>query len=143
MSGRMSVAELRAAQAKRKPSKYRNKRVQVDGIVFDSIDESERWRVLCLLRDAGEISDLRYHQVFRLEVKGPFGTMVRKYEADFTYLDHAGTLVVEDVKSPVTRQKPEYRIKRELMAVLHGLEIREVMFRRKRRDACNLTTVRV
>lgn len=117
-----------------KPAKYRNKRVQVDGIVFDSIAESERWRQLCFLRDAGEISDLRYHQVFRLEIVGQFGTMVRKYEADFTYYDRMGIFVVEDVKSPKTRTNPEYRIKRELMAVLHGIEIREVMIRRRNQD---------
>jgi hypothetical protein len=41
------------------------------------------------------------------------------------YLEGGGR-VVEDVKSPVTRRLPVYRLKRRLLAALYGIVIREV-----------------
>lgn len=113
-----------------KQRKYRNKPVQVNGRTFDSGIEVERYRQLLWLEEAGEITDLRCQHHFPLVFEGKFGTFKRKYIADFTYRDRAGAFVVEDVKSPVTRTKPEYRIKREMMAVIHGIEIKEVMAKR-------------
>lgn len=39
-------------------NKYRNKKVQVDMYVFDSIRESQRYKELKLLERAGTITDL-------------------------------------------------------------------------------------
>ena len=48
-----------------------------------------------------------------------------KYVADFVYQEK-GQLVVEDVKSKMTRNLPVYRLKKHLMKSVHGLEIREI-----------------
>ena len=39
--------------------KYRNKKVEVDGILFDSKKEANRYMELKLLEKAGEITDLK------------------------------------------------------------------------------------
>src|SRR5690606_26359142 len=48
-----------------------------------------------------------------------------KYVADFVYQEK-GQMVVEDVKSTMTRNLPVYRLKKHLMKSVHGLEIREI-----------------
>lgn len=53
------------------------------------------------------------------------GVLVCQYIADFVYVEGEAT-VCEDVKSPITRTKPEYRIKAKLMAAIHNLQVREV-----------------
>ncbi|MBP3342297.1 MAG: DUF1064 domain-containing protein [Peptococcaceae bacterium] len=122
--------------------KYGNKKVTVDGIVFDSRKEATRYRELKLLQDAGEISGL--------QVQVPFELIPAKYEhferfsektgkklkdgcrcvekscvyyADFVYMDcRTGQQVVEDTKGHKTEA---YIIKRKLMLAVHGVHIYE------------------
>lgn len=47
------------------------------------------------------------------------------YTADFVYKDKDGNLVVEDVKSDVTRKEPDYVLRRKLMLHVHGIRILE------------------
>ena len=49
-----------------------------------------------------------------------------KYIADFVYTDAGGKTVVEDVKSPATRKKESYVLKRKLMLYIHNIKILEV-----------------
>lgn len=75
-SRRLSLSDLPAdvlarngltAEAKRtKPSKYRNRKVVVDGITFDSGREAAHYLDLKLRLAAGEIRDLRCHPQFEL-----------------------------------------------------------------------------
>lgn len=106
---------------KGKRSKYGNRKVVLDGIEFDSKKESRRYVELRMRLRAGEITDLKYHEVFELNVEG---AKVCKYEADFTYIEN-GQLVVEDVKSKATRKLPTYRLKKKLMKAIHNIEIKE------------------
>jgi hypothetical protein len=106
-----------------KPRKFRNTPTEVDGVRFDSKREAARWGELRLLERAGEISDLKRQQPFPMKVNGQH---VCNYLADFVYRDHAGKVVVEDVKSPVTRKDPTYRLKAKLLKACHGLEVREI-----------------
>lgn len=104
-------------------NKFANKKTVVDGMVFDSKKEAERWRQLALMEAAGEINDLQ------TQVRFPFvvnGQRVCSYVADFMYYD-TRTLkrVVEDVKSPPTRKNPTYRLKFKLFRALYGFEITE------------------
>ena len=46
------------------------------------------------------------------------------YKADFVYYED-GKLVVEDVKSPITRKNRVYAIKKRMVAELYNIEIRE------------------
>jgi hypothetical protein len=106
-----------------KQRKYRNVPTEVDGVRFDSKREATRWGELNMLVKAGEISDLRRQHPFRMEIRDQ---LVCTYIADFSYLDHESRLVVEDVKSPITRKDPVYRIKAKLLKACHGLEVREI-----------------
>lgn len=45
--------------------------------------------------------------------------------AQYAYTEQDGEMVVEDVKSPATRKKPEYVLKRKMMLFFHGIRIRE------------------
>jgi hypothetical protein len=106
----------------RRRSKWRNEPVAEDGHVFDSHAERDRYRDLKAMWVAGEITDLRVHPRYRLEVEG---RLVGNYIGDFEYRDASGAFIVEDVKSPVSRT-PVYRLKKKLMAALWGIEVLEV-----------------
>jgi hypothetical protein len=112
---------LSPEKAPEKPSKYRAKKVQVDGITFASKKEAARYVVLRLMERNGEISGLELQPRFPLIVDG---VEVAVYVADFRYVEDGAT-VVEDVKSPMTRKLRPYRMKKKLMLALHGIEIRE------------------
>ena len=113
-----------------KGRKYRNQRVVIDGITFDSKRESERYQELKALASRNLIEDLRHQVPFELAPGVRFSDEKRakpalRYVADFAYrLD--GRLVVEDVKSAITAKAAAYRIKRHLMLAVHGIEVREV-----------------
>ena len=106
-------------------SKYKNIKTQVDGIVFDSKKEAERYKVLKLREAAGMIKDLRRQVRYDLMSKNKIdGITIRAthYIADFVYEEN-GQTVVEDVKGYRTR---EYLRKRKQMKEKYGIEIREV-----------------
>lgn len=105
--------------------KYRNQPVEVDGFAFASKKEARRYGELRALERAGQLSDLKLQPAFPLDVNGH---PVCRYVADFSYRQPAGSerLVVEDVKSPITRKNPAYRIKNKLFKALKGFEITEV-----------------
>ncbi len=81
-------------------NKYKNRKVQIDRYVFDSVKEGKRYRELALLEQAGEISDLELQPRFLLQDKfRKNGKAFRKieYVADFMYKQN-GKTIVEDVK---------------------------------------------
>ena len=81
-------------------NKYKNKKIQVDMYVFDSIAESKRYKELALLERAGEISNLELQPHFLLQESfRKNGKTYRKieYVADFRYNEN-GKTIVEDVK---------------------------------------------
>ena len=85
-------------------NKYGNKKIIVDGIQFDSIKESARYRELKLLERAGEIQELELQPRFLLlEGFKKNGKTYRKidYIADFKYIEK-GQVIVEDVKGKET-----------------------------------------
>jgi hypothetical protein len=99
----------------------------VDGIVFDSKAEANRYRELRLMERIGAISDLERQPEFEIipafEYRGKKERAV-KYRADFRYCEN-GQVVIEDVKGHRT---DVYRIKRKLL--LHqrnDIDFREVI----------------
>lgn len=106
-------------------SKYHAKKVELDGMVFDSMKEAARWRELVLEQRAGAIKDLRRQVKYEL-IPAHKGVVRSEracaYIADFTYY-RGGEFIVEDVKGVRTEV---YKIKRKLMAAKYGIEIREV-----------------
>ena len=108
-------------------SKYKAKKTEIDGIVFDSQAEAARYIELRTLENLGAIKDLALQVPFVL-VKGERWSDGRKrkdivYKADFvyTYTDN-GETVVEDVKGFRTEA---YKIKRALMKKFYNVEIHE------------------
>lgn len=94
-------------------SKYRNKKVQIDMYVFDSIAESKRYKELILLQRAGKISELQLQPKFLLQESfRKNGKTYRKIEyiADFQYEEN-GKIIVEDVKGKETEV---FKLKRKL-----------------------------
>lgn len=109
-------------------SKYHSKKVEVDGIKFDSKREAGRYMELKILLEAGEISDLELQKSYELipSQKDENEKVIErscKYKADFVYKDKDGNTVVEDTKGKKT---PEYVIKRKLMLERFGIRIIEV-----------------
>ncbi len=115
---RMTVQEYMKTVKK---NKYGNKKVEVDGILFDSKKEAARYGELKLLEKAGRIEDLKLQVPFELIPSQPDEKGV-KYIADFVYLED-GRTVVEDTKGFRTK---DYIIKRKLMKWLKDVEFREV-----------------
>lgn len=109
-------------------TKYNNKKITVDGQIFDSKKEASRYEELRLLEKAGEIKDLRTQVKFKLipaqrdEATGKVVERECSYKADFVY-EEDGKTVVEDVKGFRTK---EYVIKRKLMLWRYGIRIKEV-----------------
>jgi len=101
--------------------KYHARKTEVDGIVFDSKKEAERYRQLLLLQRAGEITGLQIQVPYVLIEKSKYGKTI-KYIADFVYREKNGEQIVEDTKGVKT---PVYRLKKRLMAEIYGIEIRE------------------
>lgn len=105
-------------------NKYKNKKVQIDMYVFDSIAESRRYKELALLEKAGEIENLQLQPKFLLQDSfKKNGKTYRKIEyiADFMY-EEKGKAVVEDVKGMETK---EFKIKRKLFEYKYpSLELR-------------------
>lgn len=127
----------------KKTSKYRAKKVVVDGIEFDSKKEANRYSELKILERAGEIKNLQLQVPFELipaqykEVKTVTKTGKEKiekkllerkvvYKADFSYIKD-GKILIEDVKG--YRQSGAYSLfvlKRKMMLEKYGIQIVEV-----------------
>jgi hypothetical protein len=114
----LELAGLSPGQEKPAASKYHNKKTEIDGIVFDSKREANRWVELQYMEKAGAISGLSRQVPFKLEVNG---ILVCVYKSDFAYVEQ-GEYVVEDAKGMKT---DVYRIKKRLMWACLGIEIRE------------------
>lgn len=109
-----------------KPSKMRNKKVEWNGMVFDSGHELERYRLLLDWQTMGAIRDLHRQVTFVLapavQLEGnKRKTPALRYTADFVYVEE-GRLVVEDAKGMKTRP---YLQKKHLMKTIHGIDILE------------------
>lgn len=105
-------------------NKYRNKKVIVDNYVFDSIQESRRYKELKLLKQAGQIQNLELQPHFLLQESfKKNGKTFRKIEyiADFQYTEN-GKTIVEDVKG---MQTDVFKIKHKLFEKIYpNLELK-------------------
>ena len=124
----MTLKEAMQELKTRGATKYRNRKITVDGETFDSVKEATRYQELKLLERAGEIRELRRQVPFVVipVQKDDAGRVIErevKYIADFTYIERGKlTRTVEDVKGLKTR---EYVLKRKLMLYRNGIRIKE------------------
>ncbi|MCL2234319.1 MAG: DUF1064 domain-containing protein [Firmicutes bacterium] len=112
-------------QPKNKPNKYRNEKVEFEGVKFDSKKELSRYLELKLLERGGLITNLELQKRFELIPKTQYGR-ARYYKCDFCYIDEKGELVVEDVKSEITKTDL-YKLKYRLMQEVHNITIKEIV----------------
>ena len=106
-------------------SKYKNKKVVVDNILFDSKKEANYYIYLKMLEDAGKIVDLELQRKFVLQPTFKLNEKTYRaitYVADFVYKDDKGMHVV-DTKGYRTET---YKIKKKLFMKKYGIEIEEI-----------------
>lgn len=96
---------------------------------YASRKEAKRGAELLLLDRTGKISRLqeqvRYELIPAQYIDGKCVERSVVYVADFCYT-RDGSLVIEDVKSSITRQNSTYIIKRKLMLWVHNIRVIEV-----------------
>lgn len=115
-------------------NKYGSKKIEIDGIVFDSKKEAKRFQELSLMEASGAIQNLQ-RQVKYVLIPSQYdgwydkGKFKKKcverectYIADFVY-EQDGKRIVEDTKGFRTK---DYIIKRKLMLHVHGIKIKEI-----------------
>jgi hypothetical protein len=121
-------------------SKFGNKPITVDGVWFQSTKEAQRVQSLKQLERAGVIKDLTLQRPFPIvvtnKITGVETTVgVYKADADYVIVDprrapiigrKAGDWIVEDVKSEATAGGEAYRLRKKLVAAIHGVEVVEV-----------------
>lgn len=109
--------------------KYRNRVTYVNGVRFDSQREAERYTVLLVRLNTGEISRLKLQPEFTITeaYMMPDGRKVKaqRYRADFSYVLPDGREVVEDVKTEGTKTQV-FINKQKLVYEKYGIEVQLV-----------------
>lgn len=124
-----------------KKTKYGNKKVEYNGLKFDSKKEKDRYIFLKEQERLGNIQDLQLQVKYELipaikeeyvehlktkdRVKTRTVQLAITYTCDFQYYKN-GELVIEDVKSSPKMLAKEYVLKKKILFALKGLKITEV-----------------
>ena len=115
---------------KKKTGKVNHEKVKIGDLEFDSIAEYERYQELRIMERAGIITDLECHPRYEIipaqKVEGHRAFRAAHYTADFQYM-RDGKLVVEDVKSTYTREAEDWKLRRKLMLMVHGIYVEEIV----------------
>lgn len=105
-------------------NKYFAKKQIYKGMKFDSKKELNRYIILEQLEREKKIFNLELHPVFPLMVNG---TKIGKYTADFRYRDLNGNIVIEDVKSKITKTR-DYMLRKKILATYSPpIQIKEII----------------
>lgn len=128
MALRLTKAQARALAGKTRRGRFSvapKADRTVDGIVFASKTEAQRYAELRLMQRAGLIRDLELQPRFPLAVNG---VHLGHYTADFRYhcLRNSAD-IVEEVKSTATQRDREYRLRKNLAQALHGFTLLETV----------------
>lgn len=108
----------------KKTSKYRARKVEIDGIVFDSKAEAKYYRQLQLQVAAGEIESFDCQVPYALIVNGD---LVATYVADFVTYEKGAPSCVIDVKGYTKGQAyAMFRLKQKLVKALYGIDVKVV-----------------
>lgn len=116
---RASGITLEGGEEKPRRQKYGNRRVEVDGMKFDSQHEAQVYAELMLRVRAGALKVVLRQVAFDL----PGGI---RYIADFMTIDHENRVTVYDAKSEITRKNRVYINKKKQMLACCGMEIIEI-----------------
>ena len=117
---KLPIVNSAASISSTKKSKYKAKRILIDGIWFHSKREGSRYLVLKQLEKIGLIRNLRLQVPYLIEING---IKICKYNADFVYFDVAkGVEVVEDSKGYQTK---DYKLKKKMVEAAYSIRILE------------------
>lgn len=132
---------MRRIFKREKGQKYKNKKIEIDGIKFDSTKEGKRYLVLKQALDKGEIQDLKLQVKYELipsikeeyiehlktkdRVKTRTLQLPITYTCDFQYMKD-GELIIEDVKASPKMLPKEFVLKEKLMFWKHKIRIKKV-----------------
>ena len=125
---RLNEKQYRELFSKRldyKINKYKNKKITINNITFDSKKESLRYQQLKLLERARVISNLELQKKYILQDKFELnGKKYREisYVADFVYIQD-GKTIVEDTKGFRTEV---YKLKKKMFMYKYKMEIKEI-----------------
>jgi hypothetical protein len=100
-----------------KRAKYRNIKVVVDGVKFDSKLEAKRYGELKLLKQMGLIESFELQKRYPLEVNG---FKICTYVCDFVVNYPSGKRVIEDTKGVLTA---DFKLKMKLMKAIYNIDI--------------------
>ena len=93
-------------------NKYNAKKQIYKGMKFDSKKELTRYLVLEQMQKNNYISELELHPMIPLIVNG---IKIGKYTADFKYKNNNGEVIIEDVKSKITKTR-DYILRKKILA---------------------------
>lgn len=112
-------------------SKYGNKKLKVNDVLYDSQREYYRHLELEILQKYGLISDLKFHA--KEDVIVICQDPLVRYIPDFTYVNKEGKKIVEDVKG---MQTPDFIIKKKIVIsrIRSGEYDYELILTRKYKD---------
>lgn len=100
----------------RRTTKFNNKKVKYNGVLYDSILESEYAQYLDLLKKGKVIKGWDRQIPILLIVNG---IKISKLIADFVVTNNDKTLSYKEIKSPWTAKQPVFRLKYKLLKALY------------------------
>lgn len=132
---------MRRIFKREKGQKYKNKKIEIDGIKFDSTKEGKRYLVLKQDLYDGKIQDLKLQVKYELipsikeeyvehlktkdRVKTRTLQLPITYTCDFQYMKD-GELIIEDVKASPKMLPKEFVLKEKLMFWKYRIRIKKV-----------------
>jgi len=106
-------------------NKYKNKKVKVGDLTFDSIKEYHYFIHLQTEKKQGRIKGFeRQVKYILLQKNDKFRAVT--YRADFAVHHNDGSKEVIDIKSLMTRKLEGYILRKKMMYAFFGIEIKEI-----------------
>ncbi len=107
-------------------AKFGNKKTPVDGILFDSAKEANRYGILKMLLRAGKITDLECQPVFEIYIQRDTERIrIGDFTPDFRYYTN-GECIVEDVKGGKATKTTDYQLRKKLTEAIYSIVITEI-----------------
>ena len=105
-------------------NKFNAKKQIYKGMKFDSKKELTRYLVLEQMEKNNYISELELHPTIPLIVNG---IKIGRYTADFKYKNNNGEVIIEDVKSKITKTR-DYILRKKILATYRPpIYIKEIL----------------
>jgi hypothetical protein len=130
--GALKGVDLQGRQKRSRFKVVEKSRRTMDGTVFASLSEMNRYAALKLRQRAGEIGEIELQPAFKVAIPGPDGVVRHycTYTADFRYVELAtGRTIVEESKTSGTIRDAAYKLRKRAAELYYGLHVDEVVAR--------------